>query len=72
MSYWRIARCQDGHLFETPYLRLASFKAVRLGPERIQRCPVGKHWTRVRFPPPGKLSDAERETARQHRTSPVP
>jgi hypothetical protein len=72
MSYWAIARCQDGHLFETPFITGVSFKAVRLGAERIQRCPVGKNWVKVTFPAAGDLSAAERETARRNRTSPIP
>jgi hypothetical protein len=72
MSYWAIARCQDGHLFETPFITGVSFKAVRLGPERLQRCPVGKNWVKVTFPAAGDLSAAERETARRNRTSPIP
>jgi hypothetical protein len=72
MPYWAIARCEDGHLFETPYVQNVSFKAVRLGPERLQRCPVGRHWAKVTFPAAGELSEAERETAHQHRTSPIP
>lgn len=72
MSYWAIARCQDGHLFETPYLSVMSLKAVRLGSTRLQRCPVGKHWARVTFVPVGDLSEPQLAEARQHRTSPIP
>ncbi len=43
----RIVRCKQGHLFETIWVPLASLKAVRLGGSRLQRCPVGHHWTRV-------------------------
>jgi hypothetical protein len=67
-----VARCPQGHLFETPYIALVSFKAVRLGAERLQRCPVGKHWTRVTFVSPGELTEAEIAQAREHRTSPIP
>ena len=72
MPYWAIARCPDGHLFETPYIPTVSFKSIRLGPERFQRCPVGKHWAKVSFVPAGHLSDAEVTEARRHRTSPIP
>jgi hypothetical protein len=40
-------RCQEGHLFTTIWVPLASLKAVRLGDRRYQRCPVGHHWTTV-------------------------
>lgn len=72
MSYWAIARCSEGHLFQTPYFPLMSFKAIRLGSSRLQRCPVGKHWTKVSFVPAGDLSEAEIEEAVRHRTSLVP
>lgn len=72
MPYWSIVRCRDGHLFETPYLPAMSFKAVRLGPERFQRCPVGRHWVMVTRVPEEELTAAEVADARRHRTSPIP
>ena len=42
-----VARCQQGHLFTTIWVPGASIKAVRLGWARLQRCPVGDHWTLV-------------------------
>jgi hypothetical protein len=41
-------RCSAGHLYTTIWLPLASVKAVRLGGERWQYCPVGHHWATVR------------------------
>jgi len=46
-SFERIVRCRSGHLFTTTLIPGASFKAVRLGNARFQRCPVGRHWTLV-------------------------
>jgi hypothetical protein len=46
-SYERPVRCRDGHLFTTLWVPLGSLKAVRLGRRRLQRCPVGHHWTTV-------------------------
>jgi hypothetical protein len=43
----RPVRCRDGHLFTTIWIPLASFKAVRLGNSRWQRCPIGRHWSMV-------------------------
>jgi hypothetical protein len=40
-------RCAAGHLFTTIWIPLGSLKAVRLGGERYQHCPVGHHWTAV-------------------------
>ena len=42
-----VVRCRHGHLFTTFWIPGASFKAIRLGPWRIQRCPVGRHWSVV-------------------------
>jgi hypothetical protein len=42
-----VVRCRDGHLFTTLWVPGASLKAMRLGWWRIQRCPVGHHWTVV-------------------------
>lgn len=40
-------RCSAGHLFTTIWVPLGSLKAVRLGGERYQYCPVGRHWATV-------------------------
>lgn len=42
-----IVRCRDGHLFRTLWIPGVSVKALRLGWWRVQRCPVGAHWTLV-------------------------
>jgi hypothetical protein len=42
-----VVRCRQGHLFTTFWIPGASLKAIRLGPWRIQRCPVGAHWSVV-------------------------
>jgi hypothetical protein len=58
-----IVRCSKGHLFTTIWVPLGSFKAVRLGPRRYQRCPVGHHWALVRKVDPDTLTPAELEAA---------
>ncbi len=40
-------RCRERHLFTTIWLPGISVKALRLGPWRLQRCPVGRHWSLV-------------------------
>ena len=40
-------RCSAGHLFTTIWVPLGSLKAVRLGLQRYQYCPVGRHWATV-------------------------
>jgi hypothetical protein len=54
-----IVRCSKGHLFTTIWAPLASFKAVRLGQRRYQRCPVGHHWSIVTRVDPSELDPAE-------------
>lgn len=62
-----VVRCSRGHLFTTIWVPGASIKSVRLGTVRLQHCPVGKHWSKVRPVPIDQLSDAERlEAARVH------
>jgi hypothetical protein len=40
-------RCREGHEFTTWWIPGVSFKALRLGIWRYQRCPVGHHWSLV-------------------------
>jgi hypothetical protein len=54
-------RCSSGHLYTTIWVPFGSLKAVRLGRSRLQYCPVGHHWARVRRL--DALSRAEREQA---------
>ncbi|MBW4029766.1 MAG: hypothetical protein HIU57_03690 [Acidobacteria bacterium] len=62
-----VVRCSRGHLFTTIWVPGVSFKSVRLGTVRVQHCPVGRHWSKVRPVPIDQLSDAERiEAARVH------
>ena len=44
----RPVRCREGHVFTTIWIPGGSLKAIRMGPWRWQRCPVGRHWTLVR------------------------
>lgn len=67
-----LVRCRRGHLFTTTWIPGASVKALRLGPWRVQRCPVGKHWSVVRPVRPAELSDAQRAEARSVRDTLLP
>jgi hypothetical protein len=42
-----VVRCRDGHLFTTLWVPGASLKAFRFAAWRLQRCPVGHHWSVV-------------------------
>ncbi len=67
-----VVRCRQGHLFTTIWIPGASFKAVRLGMWRFQRCPVGRHWTLVAPVNPDELTDEERRVAAEHRDTRIP
>ncbi len=67
-----IARCSHGHLFTTLWLPGASLKAVRLGYERYQRCPVCKKWRIVTPVGDSELTDEDRLVAAQHHDTKLP
>jgi hypothetical protein len=54
-----IFRCQRGGLFETRWVPFVSFKAVRWGSRRYQRCPVHERWEIVVQVDPAMLSEQE-------------
>ena len=60
-----IVRCREGHLFTTLWIPDVSVKAIRLGWWRVQRCPIGEHWSIVIPVRESELSDAERQLARR-------
>lgn len=65
-------RCSQGHLFTTLWIPGASFKAIRLGNRRFQRCPVGHHWAMVRPLNESELTEDERLEAAEHHDARVP
>jgi hypothetical protein len=67
-----IVRCRHGHLYTTFWLPGVSFKALRLGWWRYQRCPVGGHWSLVTPVRPSELTEGERVEARSHSDLPLP
>jgi len=67
-----VVRCRKGHLFTTLWVPGASLKSVRLGWWRLQRCPVGKHWTLVHPVKEADLGEDERRTAHEHRDIRIP
>jgi hypothetical protein len=58
-----LVRCSQNHLFTTLWVPGASFKAVRLGPKRFQRCPVGRHWTLITPVRAEDLTEEQRQIA---------
>jgi hypothetical protein len=67
-----IVRCRDGHLFTTIWIPVASVKSLRLGPWRVQRCPVGNHWSIVTPVKRSELDDEELALAARHRDRRLP
>ena len=67
-----VVRCGQGHLFMTIWIPAASIKAVRLGPWRLQRCPVGHHWSLVTPVNEASLTEDERAQAATHRDIRLP
>lgn len=67
-----VVRCKDGHLFTTLWIPGASVKSLRLGWWRLQRCPVGRHWTAVTPAQVSDLTDDEKRTAAKYRDIRVP
>ena len=67
-----IVRCHRGHLFSTIWLPGVSVKSLRLIWWRVQRCPVGAHWTIVTPVRAGELDDAETRAARERKDVRLP
>ncbi len=67
-----VVRCRSGHLFTTIWIPGVSVKALRLGPWRIQRCPVGRHWSLVWPAKASQLSARELRRAREQRDIRLP
>ena len=67
-----IVRCREGHLFTTVWIPFASFKAVRLGMVRFQRCPVDGRLTFVTPVRDADLTGQERAEAARYRDARIP
>jgi hypothetical protein len=65
-------RCRDGHVYTTIWIPGASVKSARLGPWRLQRCPVGGHWSSVTPVKESELNPWQRRSARAHKDIRVP
>lgn len=67
-----VVRCRDGHLFTTIWIPGVKLKALDLGVARIQRCPVGHHWTVVVPVREANLTEEQRREAAAHRDVRLP
>jgi hypothetical protein len=60
-----VVRCRREHLFSTIWLPGVSVKALRLVWWRVQRCPVGSHWSIVTPVREAELNAAEGRSAHE-------
>jgi hypothetical protein len=67
-----IVRCRRGHLFTTIWIPGVKLKGLDLGIARLQRCPVGSHWSLVTPVRESDLTDEERALALEHRDVRIP
>jgi ATP-dependent Clp protease ATP-binding subunit ClpA len=67
-----IVRCRQGHMFSTIWIPGASLKSLRLGWARLQRCPIGQHWSLVTPVRVEDLSAQERKSAYEHHDVLIP
>ena len=67
-----IVRCHQRHLFTTIWVPMVSFKAARLGWWRVQRCPVGHHWSLVHPVRAADLDPEQRRVAGEHKDIRIP
>ena len=67
-----VVKCHAGHVFSTIWIPAVSFKALRLGPWRVQWCPVGNHVALVHPVRDVDLTREMRELAADSHDIPVP
>jgi len=67
-----VVRCRQGHLFTTVWIPGVKFKEIDLVVARVQRCPVGKHWSLVVPVRNVDLTDEELQFAREHHDVRIP
>jgi hypothetical protein len=67
-----IVRCRQGHVFTTIWIPGIKLKEIDLVIARIQRCPVGSHWSLVVPVRPDTLSAEDRELAGAHHDIKIP
>jgi len=68
----RVVECEQGGLFSTIWVPFFSLKAVRLGPARLQRCPVHGKWEKVHRVDTSTLSPEALSKARRVRDKAIP
>jgi hypothetical protein len=67
-----VVRCHQGHLFTTLWIPGVSVKSLRFLWWRLQRCPVGNHWSIVTPVHEAELTRGQMRAARKRHDIPVP
>jgi hypothetical protein len=67
-----VVRCRKGHLFSTIWIPGVKLKELDLVVARMQRCPVGNHWSLVVPVKNTEITQAERRFAEEHHDIRVP
>jgi hypothetical protein len=67
-----IVRCRQGHLFSTVWIPGVKLKELDLVVARVQRCPVGQHWSLVVPVRNTDLTEEERQFALAHHDIRIP
>ncbi len=67
-----VVRCRQGHLFTTIWIPGVKLKELDLVVARVQRCPVGKHWSLVVPVREADLTEDQRQFAREHHDIRIP
>jgi hypothetical protein len=67
-----VVRCRSGHVYTTIWIPGASVKSLRLGWWRLQRCPVGEHWSIASPVRESGLTERDKRMAREHRDIRIP
>ena len=67
-----VVRCRQGHLFTTLWVPGVKLQSIDLLVARVQRCPVGHHWSLVVPVRDRDLTEDERQFAAAHRARLIP
>ena len=67
-----VVRCRQGHVFSTIWIPGVKLKSLDLVVARVQRCPVGKHWSLVVPVRESELTEGELQFAKEHHDVPIP
>ena len=67
-----VVRCRQGHLFTTIWIPGIKLKELDLVVARVQRCPVGNHWSLVVPVRNVDLTEEEIQFAQEHHDIRIP